>query len=203
MPTRAYDEALRATQHLHATSKKFSGKFLPRYLDVLEPAIRAIPLEHGMGLSVLDYGCGKGVQWREPIDEQGTMLQDHLRISGLALYDPGVPEFSRRPSRRHFDVVICTQVLGSIPISDLGWVIDELYGYADKLLFVGERVRKVRKQLHAHMKGQMPHEWTAEQWREVLRPRAGDTATRLMKKSDGLRVLAKIKENDRTTVLDL
>jgi hypothetical protein len=194
-PSPAYFEALRATQRLHHNTKKFNGRFLWRYLDVLEPLIHSLNCR-----TLLDYGCGKAKQWTTPMDD-GLLLADRLGVE-VTMYDPGLPQYSKLPEGT-FDAVVCTQVLGAIPISDLPWVIDRLYAYADKLLFTGERVRPVRKKLHAHMREQMPHEWSPKQWQDVLISEAGDTDLRRTRKAAGLRVVSKIKENNRTTVLDL
>lgn len=183
-PSPAYFEALKATQKLHANTKKFNGRFLWRYLDVLEPALRELGCK-----TLLDYGSGKGKQWATPLDESGQLLADRLGVE-VTMYDPGLSQYSKLPVGK-FDAVVCTQVLGSIPVADLPWVVDRMYGYADKLLFVGERLRKVRKKFLDHMKDQMPHEWSHEQWEDALR-----------RPDHGIRVLLKTK-NGSVKISDL
>jgi hypothetical protein len=159
-PSKAYFEALKATQHLHATSKKFNGRFFLRYAPDVAPLIKAHECK-----TLLDYGCGKGVQWKRQPD--GTMLADQLGVE-VAMYDPGWPPVAKEPQGR-FDIVVCTQVMGSVPIVDLPWFIGRLYGFAEKAVYIGERIKPVRKQLHAHMAAQMPHEKPHEWWAEQLR----------------------------------
>ena len=97
------------------------------------------------------------------------MLERDLGITSLTLYDPGVPAFAQEPVGR-FDMVICTQALGSIPVADLPWMLGRLYGWAKMVVYVGERLGPVRKKIHADLAaaGAMPHEWTREQWKEML-----------------------------------
>lgn len=162
-PSESYYRALTATQHLHAKSKKFNGRFLVRYLPGIERLIADLGCK-----TLLDYGCGKGVQWQNPM-ESGGFLADRLGVE-VTLYDPGWPKFAAEPQGT-FDIVICTQVLGSIPKQDLPWVVDRLLGFAGKALFVGERAMNnpLRKDLHAHMADEMPHGWGHEEWLELLR----------------------------------
>lgn len=157
MPSEAYKQALEATKRNHARQKTFSGRFLVRYLDDIREFIRAYNVR-----TVLDYGCGRGVQW-----EDGT-LEAGLGVT-VTKYDPGVPAFSKEPEGK-FDLVICTQVLGSIPVEDLRWVIGRLYGYATGCVYVGERLGPVRKRIHAGLAedGLMPHGWTHAQWKAAL-----------------------------------
>lgn len=162
-PTKAYRQALRASQRLHARSKKFNGRFLFRYLSALEPLAAEVEAK-----TLLDYGCGKGVQWERETDN-GQLLADRLGVE-VTKYDPAWPPFAANPEGQ-FDLVVCTQVLGSIPVTDLPWVIDRLYGFARKAVLVGERIKPVRKLVHAHMKDEMPHGWSHAQWAEVLRSR--------------------------------
>ncbi|MDF3212152.1 hypothetical protein P3C35_30750, partial [Mesorhizobium sp. LMG15046] len=37
-----------------------------------------------------------------------------------------------------FDLVICTHVLGSIPVLDLPWVLDRLYSLSNKALSIAQ-----------------------------------------------------------------
>lgn len=166
-PSARYHEALRATQVFHATNKTFTGKFLFRYA----PDVQALMRDYGCK-TMLDYGCGKGRQWTEPMEDGAfPMLADYfgLREEDIFKYDPGLPQFSREPSGK-WDIVVCTQVLGSVPIQDLPWVVDRLYGFANKVVYVAERLtQKVKKQHHAHMAGEMPHGWSHTQWADVIR----------------------------------
>lgn len=161
-PSRRYFEALELTRNFHATQKTFTGRFLLHYVRELKQVIDELGCK-----TLLDYGCGKGRQWNEPMEENGPMLADLLGVTST-LYDPGWPAYEKEPTGK-FDIVVCTQVLGSIPIADLPWAVDRLHSFATKAVFVGERLGKVKKLIHIHMRKEMPHEWTHDQWAAVLK----------------------------------
>lgn len=160
-PSASYYRALRATQVKHASSPVFSGRFLLRYLEDVRMLVR----EHAVE-TVLDYGCGKGHQWTTEIADGQGMLADILGVRPT-LYDPGWPQFAAEPQGQ-FDMVICTQALGSIPIIDLPWVVMRMMEHARRVLYVGEKLGPVRKRIHKDMAGEMPHEWTHDQWAAEL-----------------------------------
>lgn len=165
-----YDLALKATQDFHTREKGFSGRFLLRYLEDVKHLC-----DHYAVASMLDYGCGRGAQYEGAPIEVKTLggvanmsVQNWLGITHLAKYDPGYPPFAGEPEGK-FDLVICTQVLGSIPISDLQWVIERICAYATCAVYFAESlVEAPRKQLHRNLRGKMPHGWTREQWSEVI-----------------------------------
>lgn len=171
-PSEAYFRALALTQGHHARQNKtFSGQFTWKLRHQIKEAID----RHGC-TSVLDFGCGKGKQYdggRGPQFAGNDNLEDGKNLEqfwGIVphRYDPGVPAYAADPEGQ-FDLVICVQVLASIPRADLGWAIDRLYGYATKAVFVAERIKVPHKQIFASMAGEMPHGDSAEQWLERLR----------------------------------
>ncbi len=161
-PSPRYFAALEATQEHHARSKTFDGRFLLRY----RKEIKAIIDEFGIR-TMLDYGCGKGRQWRDPINDEGLMLADYFGVD-VTKYDPAWPDFAAEPVGK-FDIVVCTQVLGSIPIGDLPWAVNRLYSFAEKAVFVGENLGPVKKVIHDHMKAEMPHGWDHDQWAAAVK----------------------------------
>ncbi len=183
-PTPAYFEALAATQELHATSNKFNGRFFLRYAADVHHIIKRLGCK-----TLLDYGCGKGWQWRDPVEDGGPLLDQVLGVQ-VTKYDPGWPEFAAEPTGT-FDIVVCTQVLGSIPIADLPWAVERLYGFATKAVYVGERIGPVRKKVHAHMVDQMPHGWSHAQWAAALR-RPGASVEAWLRSLDGENELEKL-----------
>lgn len=78
--------------------------------------------------TLLDYGCGAGKQYSE---ENWHVLWNIMPT----LYDPAVPEFSKRP-KAQFDGVICTDVLEHIPIDELPGVVADLVTYSRLWCFV-------------------------------------------------------------------
>jgi hypothetical protein len=64
-----------------------------------------------------------------------------------------------------------TAVLGSIPIGDLQAVLDRLFSYAIRAVYIGEVLNDApRKRLHHALAsaGKMPHAWSREQWAEQV-----------------------------------
>lgn len=113
-------------------------------------------------LSLLDYGCGKGLQYIE----RGW----HEAWGGIMpkLYDPAVKGFRKKPKGK-FDGVICTDVLEHVPETELPGVIGELVGYATLWCFVSVCCRKAKgykrlpggRNVHVTIR---PAEW----WQETL-----------------------------------
>lgn len=129
MPSERYAYYLDQCREHHATNKTFSGR------GVLKHKRALLRLSETAGCtSGLDYGCGKGTQYEEAIDEQGRSLEDALGFA-VRKYDPAVPRFSFKPEGT-FDLVFCTDVLEHIPEEDQPWIIDEIVGFARKALFI-------------------------------------------------------------------
>lgn len=165
-PTPAYAAALEDCKQFHARSKTFSGKFTFLHAAKIKTLIDV----HG-ARTLLDYGCGKGVQY-ETINRRLQMPLAEFWGVDVTRYDPAWPAFAKEPSGQ-FDIVIAVQVLGSVPIADLPWVVDRLYGLARKALFIGERLGKPKKQVVQNVSG-CPVGWTEAQWVAALR-RPGHT----------------------------
>ena len=95
--------------------------------------------------TVLDYGCGKGRQYKEfvsyglPEYQVSEPMTFDTRINAESVYkfDPCVEKFDIEPLGQQFDAVICTQVLGGIPDADMSWLRDKLMNYATKFVFIG------------------------------------------------------------------
>lgn len=161
-PSDKYYKALSLTQkHHESQSKTFSGQFTWKNRHLIKDIIDEFGIE-----TILDYGCGKGKQYYENNDELGQSLEQYWGIV-TTKYDPGVRKFSKEP-RGKFDLVICVQVLGSIPRDDIPWVVDRLYGFANKAVFVAERLGTPRKQIYASMVDDMAHGMTEKEWVDLL-----------------------------------
>lgn len=161
-PSEKYYRALHLTQQHHENQQKtFSGQFAWKHRHRIKAIIDRLDVK-----SILDFGCGKGKQYRNIDEDTGQSLEQYWGISPFR-YDPGVREYSKEPTGK-FDLVICVQVLGSIPTDDLPWVIDRLYGFATKAIFVTLRLIVPHKPIYESLGDSMPIHLTQEEWMEKL-----------------------------------
>ena len=118
----------------HLTKPAFSGKSLLPQLTRIKRLI-----ERTQAASLLDYGCGKA-SWYDvrnlEIAGQGVFesIVDYWDVSGVCFYDPGYEPYRALPQGT-FDGVIATDVLEHCPEEDLGWIIEEIFGYARAFVF--------------------------------------------------------------------
>jgi hypothetical protein len=122
--------------------------------------------------TILDYGCGKGLQYEpRPIKsdtgESWTSIIDYWDIGELVCYDPCYERYNKLPEGK-FDGVICIDVLEHCPEQDLPWILGELFGYASRFVFANVACFPALKRLpngeNAHCTIR-PREW----WHELVR----------------------------------
>ena len=157
-PSAAYHAALEASKQVHK-GKQFTGKFLRPHAPFIKEIIDRLGCK-----TVLDYGCGKGQQYEWVIPSTGQTIEQFWGVT-VTKYDPAYPPFAKEPEGK-FDLVICTQVLGAIPVSDIPWVVDRLYALADKAIYVSERLGDARKVLGDN--ALRPTEWSVTDWQFEL-----------------------------------
>jgi hypothetical protein len=161
----AYASALLAAREHHQRSKTYSGLFLRQHASPIKEIIDRLRIR-----SALDYGAGKGQQyaWRSHDAATGVPVGMGLEeFWGIPVtkYDPAWPPYSGEPAGQ-FGLVICTHTLGSIPTVDLPWVIDRIYGFASRAVYIAEKLGHVGKTvrpdplLHPH--------FNRAQWLEAL-----------------------------------
>jgi len=88
--------------------------------------------------SILDYGSGKGTQYQREVklpDGSMGLTKDFWRVDSITCYDPAYQPFSTLPIGK-FDGVICTDVMEHCPEQDIPWILDEMFRYANKFVFV-------------------------------------------------------------------
>jgi hypothetical protein len=156
--SKTYQAALEASKKVHKT-KAFTGKFLRPHAAFIGEIIKRLGCT-----SILDYGCGKGQQYEWVIPSTGQTIEDLWGVR-VTKYDPAYPPFAERPTGK-FDLVICTQVLGTIPKPDIHWVIDDVYSYATKAVYVSERLGEARKEIADQ--SLRPFDWSVEDWTDAL-----------------------------------
>lgn len=95
-------------------------------------------IERYRSTTLLDYGCGKGLQY-------GKKAEAHRDFGIMpTLYDPGVPKFAHRPHGR-FDGVICTDVMEHIDTSDVMAILKDVFRYSRHWVFFSISTREAKK----------------------------------------------------------
>lgn len=155
----------------HASSKTYSGKFLRPHA----PHIKRMLDEFG-GNTILDVGCGKGSQYtwvshgEDASIPKGMTLEKYWGAT-VYKYDPAWPPFDTPPKPgERYDVVLCTHVLGSIPVIDLEWFLHDLFDRARFAVYIAEKIGPISKAVFSTPE-QMPHGWTAIDWVQAIRLR--------------------------------
>lgn len=166
MPSKAYNRALEEAKRHHAGSKTYSGLFLRPQKAFLLDLIARLGIK-----SALDYGCGKGEQYRWVDPRDGKTLEEAFGFE-VTKYDPAWPPYAAEP-QGSFDLVICTHVLGSIPIPDLPWAIGRLHDLATKAVFIAERIGPPKKKVFSRPE-EHPLQWNSMQWLDAIHPHTRD-----------------------------
>jgi hypothetical protein len=142
MPSHYYEQSVEAGRRYQESEKVWAGLDSKKYARPIRDLV-----QHYQARTMLDYGCGKGFQYRNavpwPTDEvdvftEAMTFDQYVGAESYYLYDPCVASHDVPPhADDEFDFVVCTQVLGSIPDDDLRWVIDDLMSWTRKFCFIG------------------------------------------------------------------
>lgn len=142
--------------------------------------IRRLIAETG-AQNVLDYGAGKGGlydlrDFALPGEtERIESVQDLWDVDFVHLYDPGYAPYAKLPEGT-FDGVVCTDVMEHCPEEDLPWILGEIFGYAERFVFVTIARYPAEKHLpngeNAHITIK-PAEWWGGLLERVSRNRPG------------------------------
>lgn len=145
----------------HASSKTYSGKLMRPHWPFIMEEVQKLQV-----CSILDYGCGKGRQYEWIVPEIGETLR---KIFGcpITLYDPAYPPFASKPEGK-FDYVICTHVLGSVPVQDREAVVDEIYSYAMEGVYIAEKLGPVGKKVFTEAEEFTHGQMTRDGWLALL-----------------------------------
>lgn len=163
-----YDRAVaEATAH-HLSSKTYSGMFLRPHAAPIKKLIDELKVT-----SILDWGCGKGkqYQWVSHDDSTGVPKGQTLeQFWGIEVYryDPAWPPFAELPLGK-FDMVICTHVLGCIPMTDIQDFKRDMYWHALKVVYLAEKLAPPHKRVYtdAH---KMARFYTHDQYADLMKP---------------------------------
>ena len=173
-PSQDYKELVTQYQILHTKGLKdrpgnsfFNGISLAVHIERLTKLM----LLEGVK-SLLDYGCGKALLYDDmkykemPIDENGQVLPKPLsklwQLDYFSLYDPAYEKYSKLPKGK-YDAVICTDVIEHIDEKDVDWILDEIFSYARKFVFVTIACYKALKEFedgrNLHVNIKQPSYW--------------------------------------------
>ena len=130
-------------QELHNSPNGFGGgghKHIPAINDIVSCE----------GLTtILDYGCGQ------------ASLQRMAQLN-ITNYDPCVDAYSKRPEGQ-FDLVVCTDVLEHVEPEHLKAVIDDIFNYSSKCVYLCIACLPANKTLsdgrNAHLTQEQPDWW--------------------------------------------
>lgn len=150
------DEAMRANYaQLHRDAATFQGYQTPRYADIIGDLVRITESK-----DLLDYGCGKGMQY------EFKRIHEGWGVPMPYMYDPYYGPHSKKPECS-FDGVICTDVMEHVPTRDVRDVLRDIGDYAEKFIFLSISTKKAKKFLpdgqNAHVTVK-PSEW----WDRIL-----------------------------------
>lgn len=153
-----YFRALDDATKYHSSTDKFSGKFLRPHAKHIKTIIQQYDIK-----SILDYGCGKGLQytwvipnanieqWGDGAElERGSDLVPHGKTLeeywgiNVTKFDPAFPAFAEEPRKAH-DLVIVSHVLGAIPVIDLPVIIERIFSLTNKYTFIVEAIGRPKK----------------------------------------------------------
>ena len=174
-PSQDYKELVTQYQILHTKGLKdrpgnafFNGISLAVHIEKLTKLM----LLEGVK-SLLDYGCGKALLYDDmkykemPIDDNGQVLPKPLsklwQLDYFSLYDPAYEKYSKLPKGK-YDAVICTDVIEHIDEKDVDWILNEIFSYARKFVFLTIACYKALKTFkdgrNVHVNIKTPEHWT-------------------------------------------
>lgn len=144
-----YDIYLEQAKLYHQEDKIWQGTSIINYI----PKINQIIKDKGIK-TILDYGCGKA--------------KHHPKEWNAIKYDPAIQEYQNKPQDK-YDLVISTDVLEHIPVENLKQIINEIFGYSNKWVFVSVCCRKAEAILPNGYNAHATIE-SSKWWRDLFKP---------------------------------
>lgn len=142
MYSKAYYDVIENVKKFHLQNKVYSGGGTLAYADDIKQLC-----EKHHAKSLLDYGCGKGLQYVQgsiiSFGNNNESFDKFLGIDSVYKFDPGVDEFEIPPPEgSKFDAVIAIQSLNGVPDIDFPTVVKEIMSMTNKFCFIGISLRK-------------------------------------------------------------
>ena len=169
--SKEYRETLEIYKKLHldgtgleSAKNTFDGKSLKFFFHPIKQVINFTKSN-----SIIDFGCGKAKYYFQEITINNNSyrnITNYWNIHNIYLYDPGVKNFSKYPTRKA-DGIICIDVVEHIPESDAVNFIEELFRLANKFVFIVIACYPAKKNLpdgrnvHLCVK-------SAEDWKKII-----------------------------------
>jgi hypothetical protein len=182
-PSPKYIELLEQYKQMHKYGDKklniraentFSGFSLNNHFEDIQTICKLYKAK-----SIFDYGSGKGYQYdiKLRIDEKIFSVYDYWGVDKITLYDPNYPLYDKLPNEKS-DGVVCTDVLEHIPEDDLDWVLENIFRYAKKFVFLNTACYPALKYLpngeNTHCTVKEPKWWTSKIQKVLLKyPKIG------------------------------
>lgn len=162
-PSPEHAAALAEGAQHHRSSKTYSGSLMRPHVPYLSALIRRLGIR-----SALDVGCGKGQQyrWQDPFHSYQT-VEERWGFE-VRKYDPCFAPYAGEPTGT-FDLVICTHTVALVPVHDLPWFLERLYGWAGRAVFIAEKIGDRKKGEVADPEGRAIG-WTVQQWLDRIAP---------------------------------
>lgn len=127
------EKLVRKYRAMAAIGGNFRGLSVLAYVDQIAELIRQTGSQH-----ILDYGAGRGDAYEEPFD-----LRAKWGVQ-VTLYDPAFPTHEIKPVG-NFHGVICSDVLEHIPVGNVEAVLEDLFDYAERFLWMSVCCRPAKK----------------------------------------------------------
>ncbi len=124
----------RYRQIVEAGSDNFQGLGILQYQNQIQRLI----VKTG-SKTALDYGCGRGDQYREPHN-----IHEPWGIGVPTLYDPAFASHDQLPEGK-FDAVLCSDVLEHVEVAGTEELVTRLFGYANKFVWASVCCRPAKK----------------------------------------------------------
>ena len=141
-PSSMYLESIDLYKTIHDEGEKarglrsedtYPGYSLAKWVNDIKKLIDATNSEN-----ILDYGSGKGNQYAVPVQstdgKQWRNIKEYWNVDEIHCFDPGYEPFNQLP-QKGFDGVVATDVLEHCPVEDVGWILEEIFDFANKFVF--------------------------------------------------------------------
>lgn len=117
--TKTKAELVELYQDMHASQKYFPGFSITAHVPAIVEIVEQFRQVGGPDPRMLDFGCGKGMQYLKRRVHEAWGVLPHC-------YDPGVSHLSEIPEGQ-FDIVLCIDVLEHVEEADVPSVLDQIH----------------------------------------------------------------------------